>query len=141
MRDYFLLAMEELCPGVSWTGMVNSRRDFETNCYKTNSIGEPNYNANNFGATWEQIDARMKEIEAAEPMKCLREERNKRLAETDWMANSDLTMSDAWKTYRKSLRDITADIESGKINAPTMNMNKRFPDDTNIVFDWPTKPE
>ena len=66
MRDYFLLAMEELCPGVSWTGMVNSRRDFETNCYKTNSIGEPDYNANNFGATWEQIPL----IETAKKQGC-----------------------------------------------------------------------
>ena len=36
-----------------------------------------------------------------------RAERNKRLAETDWMGNSDVTMSDAWKTYRQALRDIT----------------------------------
>ena len=141
MRDYFLLAMEELCPGVSWTGMVNSRRDFETNCYKTNSIGEPDYNTNNFGATWEQIDARMKEIEAAEPMKCLREERDKKLAETDWWAMSDRTMTTEQTNYRQALRDIPANIEAGNLNAPTMNINKRFADDTNIVFDWPEKPE
>ena len=29
------------------------------------------------------------------------------LAETDWMANSDVTMSDEWKKYRQDLRDIT----------------------------------
>ena len=34
-------------------------------------------------------------------------ERNRRLAETDWMACSDVTMTDAWKTYRQALRDIT----------------------------------
>ena len=37
----------------------------------------------------------------------LRNMRNLLLIETDWMANSDVTMSDAWKTYRKALRDIT----------------------------------
>ena len=37
----------------------------------------------------------------------LRLERNILLAETDWMANSDVTMSDAWRTYRQALRDIT----------------------------------
>ena len=37
----------------------------------------------------------------------LRSMRNLLLIETDWMANSDVTMSDAWKTYRKALRDIT----------------------------------
>ena len=37
----------------------------------------------------------------------LRQERNFLLRETDWMANSDVTMSDDWKTYRQQLRDIT----------------------------------
>ncbi len=40
----------------------------------------------------------------------LRQERNFLLRETDWRANSDLTMSDDWKTYRQSLRDITKGI-------------------------------
>ena len=141
MRDYFMLAVEELCPGLCWIGYINNRIDFETKCYKINNKGEPDYNANNFGATWEQIDARMKEIEAAEPMKCLREERDKKLAETDWWAMSDRTMTTEQTNYRQALRDIPANIEAGNLNAPTMNMNKRFADDTNIVFDWPTKPE
>ena len=37
----------------------------------------------------------------------LRVERNRLLAKTDWYANSDITMSDAIKTYRQELRDIT----------------------------------
>lgn len=37
----------------------------------------------------------------------LRRQRDLLLAETDWMANSDVTMSDAWATYRQALRDIT----------------------------------
>ena len=37
----------------------------------------------------------------------LRSKRNQLLTETDWMANSDVTMSDDWKTYRQDLRDIT----------------------------------
>ena len=37
----------------------------------------------------------------------LRFERNNLLKETDWMANSDVTMSDEWKTYRQNLRNIT----------------------------------
>ena len=36
----------------------------------------------------------------------LRKKRNNLLAETDWMANSDVTMSDDWKTYRQELRDL-----------------------------------
>ena len=38
----------------------------------------------------------------------LRHRRNAKLAETDWMATSDYTMSDPWKTYRQALRDLPA---------------------------------
>ena len=37
----------------------------------------------------------------------LRSQRDKLLAETDYMALGDITLSDAWKTYRQALRDIT----------------------------------
>ena len=37
----------------------------------------------------------------------LRSMRNLLLIETDYMGNFDVTMSDAWKTYRQALRDIT----------------------------------
>ena len=42
----------------------------------------------------------------------LREQRNSLLAETDWTANSDVTMSDEMKSYRKQLRDITKTFKS-----------------------------
>ena len=38
----------------------------------------------------------------------LRRQRNELLVETDYMALSDVTMTDAWKTYRQALRDITS---------------------------------
>ena len=37
----------------------------------------------------------------------LREKRNSLLIETDWLANSDVTMSSAMTTYRQALRDLT----------------------------------
>ena len=52
----------------------------------------------------------------------VREKRDNLLAETDWMANSDVTMSDAWASYRALLRNVPQ--QSG------------FPNVT-----WPTKPE
>jgi len=42
----------------------------------------------------------------------LRRQRNELLAETDYMANSDVTMSDEWKAYRQALRDITKQTPS-----------------------------
>ncbi len=42
----------------------------------------------------------------------LRNERTLLLSETDYMALSDVTMSDAWKKYRQALRDITKTYKS-----------------------------
>ena len=55
----------------------------------------------------------------------LRRQRDVLLAETDWMANSDVTMSTAWKNYRQALRDITT-------QTPT--------DDALSNITFPTKP-
>ena len=53
----------------------------------------------------------------------LRNERNNLLAETDWMGNSDVTISNDWKTYRQALRDITktepTDMALSNITFPT----------------------
>ena len=56
-------------------------------------------------------------------MALLRNKRNILLAETDWMANSDVTMSSDWRTYRQALRDITktepVDMALSNITFPT----------------------
>lgn len=43
---------------------------------------------------------------ATAKLKTIKEMRNQKLKETDWMANSDVTMSDAWRTKRQAWRDI-----------------------------------
>ena len=58
--------------------------------------------------TESEIDAEVTRLTNAEPMKLLRVERDRLLATTDWRASSDLTLADAWKTYRQSLRDLPA---------------------------------
>ena len=42
----------------------------------------------------------------------LRQIRNNLLKETDWLANSDLTMSSDMTTYRQALRDITNGLDT-----------------------------
>ena len=61
----------------------------------------------------------------ARRMANLRQQRDQLLAETDWMGNSDVTMSDAWTTYRQALRDITSQTPA---------------DDVLSNINWPTKP-
>jgi len=59
-----------------------------------------------------EITAKIAELEAAEPMRLLRVERNRRLANTDWWASSDLTMTQEQIAYRQALRDITENYTS-----------------------------
>jgi len=61
-----------------------------------------------FGVTWSQLLAKRTELENAEPLKLLREERDAKLAETDWWMFSDTaTATQAQLDYRQALRDIT----------------------------------
>src|SRR5210317_1078078 len=62
--------------------------------------------------TESEITAKIAELEAAEPMRLLRDERNQRLAETDWWAVKDRTMTQAQKDYRQALRNITTTYSS-----------------------------
>ena len=63
-------------------------------------------NPSDWGVTWAQVSAKKDELVAAEPMRLLRVERDAKLAETDWWAMSDRTMTDAQTTYRQALRDM-----------------------------------
>jgi len=50
----------------------------------------------------------------------LRRARNALLAETDWTANSDITMSNDMKTYRQQLRDAPSGLDTlAKVKAYT----------------------
>ena len=75
-----------------------------------------------FGVTWSQVSAKMAELQNAEPMRLLRAERNRLIAETDWWVLPDRTATQAQLDYRQALRDITD-------NATSL-------DDVT----WPTKP-
>jgi hypothetical protein len=55
----------------------------------------------------EQILAIMPQVELDMAMETLRAKRNKLLADTDYLALSDNTMTEEVKTYRQTLRDIT----------------------------------
>lgn len=69
-------------------------------------------NPSDWGVTWAQVSAKKDELVAAEPMRLLRVERDRKLADTDWWAMSDRTMTDAQTTYRQALRDIPASYSS-----------------------------
>ena len=89
----FVKAMHALAPNAIWSARNNVITE-----WKSSDIEQP---------TAKAIADKMSEIQAQRPMELLRDARNTRLAETDWWANSDLTMTDAQKKYRQDLRDIT----------------------------------
>ena len=65
-----------------------------------------------FGVTWAELVAKRDELIAAQPLKELRAERDRLIAETDWWASSDLTMTQEQRDYRQALRDITQTYSS-----------------------------
>ena len=98
-------------------GEPSNQVEFETMFRKvtgadSNGSAIESSDPSHFGTTWDKVKAKKDELVEAEPMRLLREERNRRIAETDWMGNSDVTVSDAWKTYRQELRDITKSATS-----------------------------
>jgi len=67
------------------------------------------------------IKAQFPAVELDIALNSLRLARNSLLAETDYLALSDVTMSDDMKTYRQNLRDITKGLDTvDKVNKVTM---------------------
>ena len=81
--------------------------------------------------TEEEIQAKIAELQAAEPMRLLREERDRLIALTDWRFRSDLSPSQAWIDYSQALRDLPA-------NSPNVALDENG----NLTgVTWPTPPE
>ena len=68
-------------------------------------------NPDDFGVDWTKVKAKYDELVAAEPLKELREVRNRLLNESDWTRMDDNGLTDEqkakWAKYRQDLRDIT----------------------------------
>lgn len=64
--------------------------------------------------TEEEFNTKLSELQAAEPLRLLRIQRNQLLASTDWRMVSDYPGSNQaeWQTYRQALRDITTQTPS-----------------------------
>ena len=123
-------AITALIPDEQWVLRGEPTTEDEFNAMFRRIIGEDDNgsavessNPHNWGVSWTTVSAKKAELDAAEPLKLLREERNRRIAETDWWASSDLTMNTERTAYRQALRDITDSATSL--------------DDVT----WPTKPE
>ena len=121
MAKYAIIENEKVINLVNWNGDTNiwsPPSGTTTALVGDSSVG--------IGMTYKdgsfQIPAVVYEEPTVSKWATIREARDKKIAESDWMGNSDVTMSSAWTTYRQALRDLPASASN--------------PDD--IV--WPTEP-
>ena len=116
-------AIRSLCPNASFT-----TKDDSIFIWDSPEIEKP---------TEEQIQTKLLELQATEPMRLLREERNRRIAQTDWRFRSDLSPSQEWIDYSQALRDLPANY------SPTIDIMTE--DDYPLVKEdnttpWPEEP-
>ena len=99
------LILSEYYKGQEWT--LNGD-DYESLIWydERNTLPKP---------TLEELTEKWNEHLAAQPLKKLRQERNKRLADVDWVFSTDYQIDDTiykeWLTYRKALRDLPSATE------------------------------
>lgn len=117
-------AIKELCPNC---GFSVKDDDYNTIVWsESNILPKPSL---------EEVNSKLDELRLLQPMKQLREERDKKLLETDkytsipdWPHASE-EVKQAWITYRQELRDLPATA------APQLDENGEL---TNVT--WPTPP-
>jgi len=112
-------ALLELAPGAEWVEVNNDYNQLE---WFSTDIPKP---------TRAQVDAKIEELKAAEPMRLLRIERDRLIAETDWWVLPDRTPTDEQLAYRQALRDLPDTA------TPVLDSSNRL---GISGVTWPTKP-
>ena len=112
-------ALQALKPGAQW---VLSGEDYSGLTW-LDSGQQP---------TEQEVKAKIIELDAAESMRLLRIERDKKIALTDWRVLPDQSPSDDWINYRQALRDLPASA------SPKLNSGGELDFSS---FTWPTEPE
>ena len=121
-------ALSELAPNANWC--MDGAQTYDNLQWNSDDIEKPSE---------EDVNAKIAEIEAAFPLKYLREERNAMLAESDWTQTPDVpeAIKTAWQTYRQELRDLPSKYPNPTFdgNANVASKHLRL---TDVV--WPNKP-
>ena len=116
-------ALSQLKPGAEWSVNGNT---YECINWLDKTKTKP---------TEDEVNKKIDELKAAEPMNLLREERDRLIAQSDWMIvrakETSTNIPAAWKTYRQSLRDLPASADPKLDSEGLLDM-------TSVT--WPTKP-
>ena len=117
-------ALQKLTPGAEWVVRGDEYSGLEW--LVGNGHDKP---------TEAAITEKIAELDGAEAMRLLREERDCRIAKSDWKVvmakETGSNLSSAFKTYRQALRDLPASA------TPTLDSNYEL-DLTSVT--WPTEP-
>ena len=118
-------ALQSLVPTAEYV-LYNAGTSDESLEWRDSSITQPSNSA---------LAAEVTRLTNAEPMRLLRVERDRRLSLCDWVVTkateTGTTVSDTWKTYRQSLRDLPASA------SPKLDAYGNL-DLTSVT--WPTEP-
>ena len=119
-KDFLVEALNEL--NAPWLSIENNNYDL---IKWKNDLYIP---------TKQEVEDKIKELKLLEPLKRLREERNKKLNETDKYLTSDFVYPSGvtkqnWLDYRQALRDLPS------ISEPEIDENGNL-----INVEWPTPP-
>ena len=113
----YMDALFKMYPGKWCWSFPNGPIEYENMVWHDEEIPKP---------TKQEVAKVYEELSSEHPWEELREERNRRLAEVDWVFSTDYQMEDGersvWVAYRQALRDLPPTTED-----PTKPM-------------WPTKP-
>ena len=112
-------ALVELAPEAKWTLRGDGYSGLE---WLSPEIPKP---------TRAQVEAKIAELKAAEPMRLLRVERDRLIAETDWWVLPDRTPTSEQLAYRQALRDLPDN--SSPVLDPTSRIGISG-------VSWPVKP-
>ena len=126
MREpYIVSALLALKPGAEWTTRGDNYSDIEW-LDKSQTI-----------PTEEELNSKITELKAEEPFRLLRKERNRRLAECDWIVTKNAeygyNIPKEWRAYRQALRDL-----------PSITYKPELDEYGDLKMDsvvWPTPPE
>ena len=124
-ESYIMSALLELKPGAEWTVRGDNYSDLE---WLDKSQTKP---------TEEEVNLKVAELEKEKPFNLLRKERNKRLAECDWIVTKNAeygyNIPKEWRAYRQALRDL-----------PSFTYKPELDEFGYLKMDsvaWPTPPE
>jgi len=120
MSNHFIAqAISILAPNASW-----SMEDYDYNrlVWRSDDVPKPSIL---------EVESKAAELKAAEPMRLLRKERDRLIAETDWWVLPDRTPTDEQLAYRQALRNLPDTA------TPVLDSSNRL---GISGVTWPTKP-